>query len=165
MTNNASWNGTSMDDYDRGFGATNSVFWLGNYFNTLLTSFSAIVLRVDMWDAVGVHYHTEFKGFKIGNLLTGFELTYEKIIAGNAGDGGIANHGFNFTIGQNCPSSVGWWHAPWCNASVLTGTDKRWIMPEGQVLEVDKVLMRIRPQNITTSELFAFLLNCWVFKI
>ena len=74
----------NWEDYEHGFGNTNSEHWLGNEKIHRITAQAKYELRIDMADFEGNVRYAEYDNFRIGNAATNYKL----ILGAYSGDAG-----------------------------------------------------------------------------
>ena len=123
-----------------------------------------------MWDENNKFYYAEYDNFRVEDVSTGYHLGINTFSGGNLGDGGLMEEAARFTttnqLNKNTSSCAtdadavfGWWlYTTECNQTVLTADDgPQYLVTEGdnegEILKMDKVIMRARESDLTTGGL------------
>ena len=126
-----------------------------------------------MWDENNMFYYAEYDNFRVEDVSTGYHLKINGFRAGSLGDGGLLEEAARFTttnqLNKNTSSCAtdadavfGWWlYTTECNQTLLTADDgPQYLVTEGdnegEILKMDKVIMRARQSDLTTGELTWF---------
>lgn len=119
----------TWNEYSVGFGSPVSEFWLGNEALHRLTRDNCSMLRVDLIDTYGVHWHAKYEHFTVDSEETGYRL-HVSGYSGNATDALSYQNGMAFSSKDrdmdisttDCAANYrgGWWFSH-CQHANLNG--------------------------------------------
>ncbi|CAF0817375.1 unnamed protein product [Adineta steineri] len=154
------------NEYKNGFGNITREFWLGNDKIYTLTNQDKYDLRFDLEDYEGLKRFAVYSGFRIGDESTGYQMTYDAFLKGDAGDSLSSHKDMKFTTKDrdndlstqygNCAQTYkgAWWYKD-CHLSNPNGERKNnklgegldWYSWHGYYYSLNKIEIKIRPSN------------------